>query len=357
MSPKISESSKAESSSDVLYCKWGMISFNNLLQEYDIIPEGKSPCSVIFFKFCNFRLPITKFCKFVLDEYQIHIPEVHPLGLAKRRHFEFACLGLGHIPEILVFRVFFVLVWKSLFFTFDRRDIGVSCLRSVPSSSRDKDWRKKFFYIDAGVIPREMHWREMAPKERFKDDDPPADAYIKNALFKTLSQHPSECQVIPEGALVLRFDNGKCQFAVSKSASDVSYDMLIIWVKTCDWSLFDFVDPPRNAALRSADPMVGEQEASVLKVHIESFLLPAIIADSSAQLSSPPPSSESEASLGGAKKMFRIRITEKKSATIEATDSPVAAGVLTAPEGVVVTSTPAIVSPRTSLKRRRTMPP
>ncbi|MFS7944151.1 hypothetical protein Hanom_Chr06g00508701 [Helianthus anomalus] len=54
----------------------------------------------------------------------------------------------------MVFRDFFVLVWKSPFFTFDRRDIYVSCLRSVPTSSRDKEWKKKFFYIDAGVIPQ-----------------------------------------------------------------------------------------------------------------------------------------------------------------------------------------------------------
>ncbi|KAJ0443712.1 hypothetical protein HanOQP8_Chr16g0624321 [Helianthus annuus] len=132
------------------------------------LKQGNQPVSVIFFKFCNFRLPITKFCKVILDEYQIHISQVHPLGLAKLLHFEFAYLGLGHIPEILVFRAFFVLVWKSLFFTFDRRDIGVSCLRSVPSSSRDKDWKKKFFFIDADVIRGEMHWREMAPKKNLR---------------------------------------------------------------------------------------------------------------------------------------------------------------------------------------------
>ncbi|KAM0056806.1 hypothetical protein Hdeb2414_s0006g00222841 [Helianthus debilis subsp. tardiflorus] len=302
-----------------------MISFNNLLQEYDIKPDwhpvlpsekdtafhlkqGKITLFSDFFKFFNFRLPITKFCKSVLDEYQIHISHVHSLGLAKLHHFEFSCLGLGHIPEILVFSAFFVLVWKSPFFTFDRRDIGVSCLRSVPSSSRDKDWKKKFFYIDAGVIPGGMHWREMAPKEKFKDDGPPADGYIENALFKRLSQHPSKCQVIPEGALMLagtsllwrdsrfypsfhRFDNGKCQIAVSKSASDVYFDMLISWVKTGDWSLFDFVDPPCNATLRSADRVVVEQEASVLKIHIENFLLPAFTVDCSAQLVSPPPNS------------------------------------------------------------------
>ncbi|KAF5760856.1 hypothetical protein HanXRQr2_Chr16g0758301 [Helianthus annuus] len=132
------------------------------------LKQGNQPVLVIFFKFCNFRLPITKFCKAVFDEYQIHISQVHPLGLAKLRHFEFACLGLGHIPEILVFRAFFCSCVEILFFTFDQRDIGVSCLRSVPSSSRDKDWKNKFFFIDADVIPGEMHWREMAPNKNLR---------------------------------------------------------------------------------------------------------------------------------------------------------------------------------------------
>ncbi|KAJ0548179.1 hypothetical protein HanIR_Chr08g0380701 [Helianthus annuus] len=56
---------------------------------------------------------------------------MHPLGLVKLRHFEFSCIAMGHILEITVFRAFFVLVWKSPFFTFNRRDIGVSlmCVR------------------------------------------------------------------------------------------------------------------------------------------------------------------------------------------------------------------------------------
>ncbi|MFS7963733.1 hypothetical protein Hanom_Chr08g00741831 [Helianthus anomalus] len=128
-------------------------------------------------------------------------------------------------------------------------------------------------------------------------------------------------------------------------------DMLIILVKTSNWSLFDFVDPPRNASLRSANRVAGEQDASVLKIHIENFLLPVVIVDSSAQLVSPPPSGGSEASLGGAKKIYRIRLTGKKSATIEATASPVATGVLMAPEGAVVTSAPAIISPHPLLNR------
>ncbi|KAJ0680649.1 hypothetical protein HanPI659440_Chr16g0626591 [Helianthus annuus] len=193
-----------------------------------------------------------------------------------------------------------------------------------------------------------MHWREMGAKEKFKDEGPPADAYIENALFKKLSKHPSECQVIPEGTLVLvgmsllwrdsqlylpfqRFDNG-------------------------EWSLFDFIDPPRHAAMRSADHVVREQEADVLKIHIEHFLLPATPAGSSAQVPNPPPSGGSGVSLEGTKKTSRIRITGKKIVTLEVTDSPVAASVPAAPEGLVVTSAPAVVSPHPAPKRRRVMP-
>ncbi|KAM0071754.1 hypothetical protein Hdeb2414_s0001g00028851 [Helianthus debilis subsp. tardiflorus] len=126
-----------------------------------------------------------------------------------------------------------------------------------------------------------MHWREMGPNEKFKDEGPPADAYIENALFKKLSKHPSECQVIPEGALVL--------VGISLLWRDSRLYPDFQRFENGEWSLFDFIDPPRHAALRSADRVVGEQEASVLKIHIEHFLLPAITADSSAQVANPPP--------------------------------------------------------------------
>ncbi|MFS7921711.1 hypothetical protein Hanom_Chr03g00240121 [Helianthus anomalus] len=274
-----------------------MISFNNLVQEYDIKPEwhpvlpskkyttfplrqGKITLFSDFFKFCNSRLPITKFCKSVLDEYQIHISQMHPLGLVKLYHFEFACIALGHIPEIIVFRAFFILVWKSPFFTFDRRDIGVSCLRNIPTSSRDKDWNKKFFYFDASVIAGEMHWREMGAKDKFKDDGPPVDAYIENALFKRFSQRPSECTVISDGALVMA-------------------GMSLLWRNSRLYPAFQSVD--------EAIPDKDNREEDYYR---------------------------------------------------GATTSPVTVNISAAPEGAAVTSTPtSLVSPQHAPKWRRMMPP
>ncbi|KAJ0939476.1 hypothetical protein HanRHA438_Chr02g0061551 [Helianthus annuus] len=211
MSSKPSESSSsASATTDVLFCKWGVTSYNNLVQDYGIraewnpilpsktdtaFPLKSSKITLFsdFFKFCNFRLPVTKFLKLVLDYYRIHISQLHPLGLVKLHQFEFACIALGHIPELVVFRAFFVLVWKSPFFTFDRRDTDVSCLRDIPTSSRDKDWKKKFLYIDASVIPGEMYWREKGPKDKVKDDGPSEDAFVSNVLYTKLCGRPFEC--------------------------------------------------------------------------------------------------------------------------------------------------------------------
>ncbi|MFS7914275.1 hypothetical protein Hanom_Chr02g00151481 [Helianthus anomalus] len=52
-----------------------------------------------------------------------------------------------------------------------------------------------------------------------------------------------------------------------------------------EWSLFDFVDPPRHLALRVADRVLDDQEPDVLKVHLEQFLLPALPADAAVYLS------------------------------------------------------------------------
>ncbi|MFS7990384.1 hypothetical protein Hanom_Chr11g01058261 [Helianthus anomalus] len=80
-----------------------------------LLRNGQITLFADFFKFCNFRLPITQFCKEMLDEYIVHISQMHPLGLAKLRHFEYASLSLGFLPEKLISRAFYTLVWKAPF--------------------------------------------------------------------------------------------------------------------------------------------------------------------------------------------------------------------------------------------------
>ncbi|KAF5769916.1 hypothetical protein HanXRQr2_Chr14g0653711 [Helianthus annuus] len=325
MASKTNESSStAAAPTDILFCKWGVTSFNNLVHDYGIRAEwnpvlpsktdtafplkaGKITLFSDFFKFCNFRLPITKFLKSVLDFYRIHISQIHPLGLVKLRQFEFACIALGHIPELVVFRAFFVLVWKSPFFTFDRRDTDVSCLRDIPTSSRDKDWKKKFFYLDASVIPGEMHWREKGPKDKVKDDVPSEDAYVSNVLYIKLCGRPFECTITPEGALVMA--------GMSLLWSDIRRYPSFQRDDAGEWSMLDFIDPPRHLALKPADRALDEGEPDVLRVHLEQFILPAVPADPTAyvtQLSSVATTAVSVSE----KKPTRIKLTGKKHTAI-----------------------------------------
>ncbi|KAJ0743358.1 hypothetical protein HanPI659440_Chr10g0374891 [Helianthus annuus] len=193
-----------------------------------------------------------------------------------------------------------------------------------------------------------MHWREMGPKDKFKDDGPPADAYVEMVLFKKFSQRPSECMVIPEGALVMT--------GMSLLWRDSWLYLAFQRVDKGEWSLFDFVDPPRNAALRPADRVIGEQEPDVLRIHLKQFLLPAIPADPSAYVSQPHPGGGSIISVAETKKPTRVKITGRKVMTTGATTSPVAVSISLASGGAVVTAPTILVSPPRAQKKRRIMP-
>ncbi|KAJ0699098.1 hypothetical protein HanRHA438_Chr10g0435411 [Helianthus annuus] len=116
------------------------------------------------------------------------------------------------------------------------------------------------------------------------------------------------------------------------------------------WSLFDFVDPSRHAALRAADRVLGEQEPNVLKVHLEQFLLPAVPADPAVYISQPPPSEGSSVAVPE-KKPTRIKVTGRKY---------MAAGAATSSAGVAAPArgaTPAaaeLTSPTHVSKKRKT---
>ncbi|KAJ0520612.1 hypothetical protein HanIR_Chr10g0461331 [Helianthus annuus] len=126
--------------------------------------------------------------------------------------------------------------------------------------------------------------------------------------------------VIPEGALVMT--------GMSLLWRDSWLYLAFQRVDKGEWSLFDFVDPPRNAALRPADRVIGEQEPDVLRIHLKQFMLPAIPADPSAYVSQPHPGGGSIVSVAETKKPTRVKITGRKVMTAGATTSPVAVPLL-----------------------------
>ncbi|KAF5784963.1 hypothetical protein HanXRQr2_Chr10g0422991 [Helianthus annuus] len=116
------------------------------------------------------------------------------------------------------------------------------------------------------------------------------------------------------------------------------------------WSLFDFVDPSRHAALRSADRVPGEQEPNVLKVHLEQFCCPLCQRTQLCIYPSLPPSEGSSVAVPE-KKPTRIKVTGRKY---------MAAGAATSSAGVAAPArgaTPAaaeLTRPTHVSKKRKT---
>ncbi|KAL8260687.1 hypothetical protein R6Q59_028640 [Mikania micrantha] len=172
MAPKPSKTSKSSTSSSsksllsvsTHEINWMPSDFEGFLQEFRILPEwhpelpslgstsldvpsGKICLYADFFRFSHFRLPISKFCLHMLERYGLHISQMSPLGLIRLYHYEFVLRSVRAAVVPLYFQIFFKLVKKDDWYSFDKRG-GPSMVLKVPSSSRDKNWRNKFFFID-----------------------------------------------------------------------------------------------------------------------------------------------------------------------------------------------------------------
>ncbi|KAJ0670305.1 hypothetical protein HanOQP8_Chr13g0472651 [Helianthus annuus] len=74
-----------------------------------------------FFSACNFRLPMTKFFLEIISYYKFHISQMHPIGMVRVRHFEFACREMHIEPTVDRFRVFHQMHCSQGFYSFIQR--------------------------------------------------------------------------------------------------------------------------------------------------------------------------------------------------------------------------------------------
>ncbi|MFS7956044.1 hypothetical protein Hanom_Chr07g00649911 [Helianthus anomalus] len=120
-----------------------------------------------------------------------------------------------------------------------------------------------------------------------------------------------------------------------------------------EWSLFDFVDPPRHLALRAADRVQDDQEPDVLKIHLEQFLLPALPTDPAVYLS---PLSFTGGSCVAApeKKPTRVKITGRKYIATSATPSSAGGAIFTRGD---TSTTTEVTSPTHVMKKRKFVAP
>ncbi|MFS7990830.1 hypothetical protein Hanom_Chr11g01063511 [Helianthus anomalus] len=121
-----------------------------------------------FFTEGNFRLRVTRFVLDTLDFYKFHISQLNPMGMVRIRHLEFICRSMYIEPTVDRFRVFYQLQCSQGFYSFFQRISAKKILLSPPKSFHE--WKRKFFFIKAGVIPQKMIFRgpEDIPVETIK---------------------------------------------------------------------------------------------------------------------------------------------------------------------------------------------
>ncbi|KAF5810464.1 hypothetical protein HanXRQr2_Chr04g0169711 [Helianthus annuus] len=82
---------------------------------------------------------------------------MHPIGMVWVCHFEFVCGSMHIEPMVNCFRVFHQMHCSQGFYSFVQRASAKKILLQPPKSFHD--WKPKFFYIKAGVIPMKMVFR------------------------------------------------------------------------------------------------------------------------------------------------------------------------------------------------------
>ncbi|KAM0052249.1 hypothetical protein Hdeb2414_s0007g00246051 [Helianthus debilis subsp. tardiflorus] len=79
------------------------------------------------------------------------------MGMVQIRYFKFLCQSMHIEPSVDRFRVFYQLHCSQGFYSFAQRPSAKKILLSPPKSFHE--WKPKFFYIKAGIIPMKMTFR------------------------------------------------------------------------------------------------------------------------------------------------------------------------------------------------------
>ncbi|KAJ0735265.1 hypothetical protein HanPI659440_Chr11g0430171 [Helianthus annuus] len=204
------ESLAEEMSSELPPLKWPRGSFDGLMRNLKfpeswgaLYPEegqtaADAPSGYItlfwdFFCDGNFHLPATTFLLDILTFYNIHLSQLHPIGMVRVRHFEFVCRTMNIEPTVPRFRVFHQMHCTQGFYSFVQRASAKKILLNPPKSFHD--WKHKFFFIKAGVIPMRMVLRgkEDVPIETLQTPS-------EETWYQDLKEIPNIA--LPEKALV-----------------------------------------------------------------------------------------------------------------------------------------------------------
>ncbi|KAK1425181.1 hypothetical protein QVD17_20527 [Tagetes erecta] len=161
-------------------------------------PHGYIALYTKHFKFSNLRIPFSLFFLSFLKEYRLNISQLSPVGAIKVTHFEIMCRALGGEPSLPLFRKFFLLGRYGDWYTVEKRKNGPNCFSCAPMSFHN--WKDKFFWVSADVIPFKMHWRELHEPLNAIDHN---YEQFDEKLFRLLVEHQMPLQPFPEHVLII----------------------------------------------------------------------------------------------------------------------------------------------------------
>jgi hypothetical protein len=163
------------------------------------MPVGTIGVYTRWFDFSNIRFPLSRFLLSVLQYYQVHISQVSPVGLVKVSSFEIHCRALNGTPTLPLFRKFYTLSKNGDWLTIEKRKKPQPC-HYVKAPDGSKDWKDRFFWVDACVAPIFMKWKN---KTEVRLDPIPADGTFDHDLFEKLQDPLINVQTYPEHVLVM----------------------------------------------------------------------------------------------------------------------------------------------------------
>ncbi|GJV67271.1 hypothetical protein Tco_1482780 [Tanacetum coccineum] len=152
-----------------------------------------------FFKYVNFRLPLSTFLVNVLKHYRIHISQLSVISAAKVSHFEILCRVHGFQSTVGLFRCFYVNSKNKGWVSFGKRPGNTGTCYTKPLDSL-KNWNDRFFWVDAFACPASFPWN--ASITMSKDPFPKSSQYNAEH-YATLVAYPAPFHKHPEPFLCL----------------------------------------------------------------------------------------------------------------------------------------------------------
>jgi len=137
----------------------------------------------------------------VLHLFKLHISQMHPLGVARIRHFEFMCRSFQMEPPFNLFPAFYKVSKSDDWYSFTAAPNVPVCLFPPKSVGTTVSWKRRFFWVNESAIPTLIPSRP-DPNRQIRQVTPNVERLSQSPLYNLLTGNPSENGELSEHALV-----------------------------------------------------------------------------------------------------------------------------------------------------------